>query len=192
VRRSLWAGGAWALPGDEVPIDTGLADRVAERAGLERDREAHLHEHAIEVHLPFVRRCNPDARVVPIVLAGLNVDECRELGLGLAAAVRESRARGEAVLLVASTDMSHYVTAETARRLDTLALERVLALDPAGLHATVRRHQISMCGFVPTTCVLFAALELGATRAELVRYGHSGETSGDLQRVVGYAGLVLR
>lgn len=193
VRRSLWAGGAWQLPGAEIEIDVALAERVRVAARLEPDLDAHLREHAIEVHLPFLHHQNPDARIVPIVLAGLRLEDCREVGQGLARAIRDTKAAdGDDVLIVASTDMSHYVSADAARRLDSMALERVEALDPEGLYETVRAHDISMCGFIPTTCALFAALELGATTAELVRYGNSGEASGDFSRVVGYAGVVVR
>jgi AmmeMemoRadiSam system protein B len=88
--------------------------------------------------------------------------------------------------------MSHYVSAEHARSQDRLAIERVLALDPEGLYRTVRAERISMCGFIPTTVALVAARELGAAEAELIRYGNSGEVSGDHERVVGYAGIVIR
>ena len=70
-----------------------------------------------------------------------------------------------------------------------MALERALALDPAGLYDVVARERISMCGVIPTTVALFAARALGARDAELVRYGHSGQVSGDHDRVVGYAGF---
>jgi AmmeMemoRadiSam system protein B len=88
--------------------------------------------------------------------------------------------------------MSHYLPAAVARAKDERALERILALDPRGLHEVVRREHISMCGFVPATVMLVAALEMGATGAELVRYAHSGEVSGDDDAVVGYAGVIVR
>jgi AmmeMemoRadiSam system protein B len=88
--------------------------------------------------------------------------------------------------------MSHYISAREAQESDARALERVVALDPEGLYRTVRRFDISMCGYVPTTVALIAAKELGASSAEIVRYGNSGETSGDYDRVVGYAGAVIR
>jgi len=104
-----------------------------------------------------------------------------------------ARAAGPAgALVVASSDMSHYLPAATARRKDERALERMLALDPQGLHEVVLREDISMCGFVPATVMLVAALERGAREAELVRYGHSGEASGDDAAVVGYAGVLVR
>jgi MEMO1 family protein len=188
ARRALWSRGAWRVPLADVPIAEDLADALGREAALEHDAAAHLREHSIEVELPFLVRCRPDVHIVPVCLALLDADECRAIGVGIARAVRSS---GREVLLVASTDMSHYVSAETARARDQLALARLLALDPEGLYQTVVEHDISMCGFVPTCVALFAARELGAISTELVRYGNSGETSGDFQRVVGYAGVVI-
>lgn len=190
VRRSLWGGGAWQLPTGEVEIDEEMRDAVARHCGLSLDRGAHESEHAIEVHLPLAQaRRGGDLRLTAICLAGIPLPELRSIGEGLARAVDEA---DEPVLLCASTDMSHFVPADVAAELDTLALERVLALDPAALHDVVRARSISMCGVLPTTVTLFAARSLGATKAELVRYGNSGERSGDYERVVGYAGVVVR
>lgn len=189
VARSLWPGGGWQLPTGTVPVDEALGEALREHCGAVPDRDAHRLEHAIEVHLPFALARQPDLRIAALCLAGLDVSACRELGEGLARVVREC---DEPVLLVASTDMSHYISAREAAVLDGLALDRVQALDPEGLLATVRERGITMCGVVPTTVTLFAARALGATEAELVRYGSSGERSGDYERVVGYAGLVVR
>jgi hypothetical protein len=96
------------------------------------------------------------------------------------------------VLLVASTDMSHYVTREEATAKDRKAVDAILALDPEGLHQVVRREGISMCGFHATSAMLVAAKALGATRAELVMYTDSGEVTRDVKQVVAYAGLLIR
>lgn len=189
VAGSLWSGGAWSIPGAEVAIDTTLRDALLEHTELELDRDAHLREHAIEVQLPLVHARRADVRIVPIVLARMDRARCRRLGEGIARAIA---ACGSEALLVASTDMSHYVPAETARQLDARALAHVVALDPDGLHALVERERITMCGYVPTTVALHGALALGAKAAELVRYGNSGEASGDFDRVVGYAGVLVQ
>jgi AmmeMemoRadiSam system protein B len=147
-----------------------------------------LTEHAIEVQLPFLRARRPDVRVVPVCLSGLGRDDCLELGQQIADSIR---ALGKPVLIVSSTDMSHYVSAETARVLDQLALDRVLDLDPGGLYDVVTRRHISMCGYVPTTVWLAAVKALGAREAQLVGYTNSGEASGDFERVVGYAGALI-
>lgn len=190
VPLSLWPGGGWRLPTGVVPVDEALTEAIRTQCGATPDRAAHLHEHALEVHLPFALARQPELRIAALCLAGLSAAECRAVGEGLAAVVRDSG--DEPVLLVASTDMSHYIAADEAAALDGLALAQIEALDPEGLYRTVQRHHISMCGVLPTTVALFAARSLGATRAELVRYGNSGERSGDYERVVGYAGVVVR
>jgi AmmeMemoRadiSam system protein B len=189
--RAIHPPGFFRLPGAMVPIDSSLSASAALEAELTFDAVAHQREHSIEVELPLLLAKNPALRVAAICLSVLDFEECRRIGEGLARAVRDAGG-AERVLIVASTDMSHYVSAERAHALDHLALERVLSLDPEGLYRTVRAERISMCGFIPTTVALVAALALGAQRAELVRYGNSGDVSGDFERVVGYAGAVIR
>jgi AmmeMemoRadiSam system protein B len=99
---------------------------------------------------------------------------------------------GEPVLLFSSTDMNHYEADQVSRAKDEAAIERVLALDPAGLYQVVTTGNISMCGVLPTAIVLVAAMEMGASQAELVHYTNSGETTGDFRQVVGYAGLIIK
>jgi len=186
--RALFPGTRFLLPGGGVDVDRALSDALHDEAMLSWDRAAHEREHSIEVELPFLRAQNPAVQVAALCLSRLSLSECEELGRNIASVLgRDERPP----LLVASSDMSHYLSASAAQELDTLAIERILALDPAGLYRTVIQHDISMCGFVPTTVMLFAALALGASRAELVRYGNSAERSGDHERVVGYAGVIV-
>ncbi len=189
VARSLWPDGGWRLPSGTVPIDESLTAALIEHCAAQPDRLAHLREHSLEVHLPFALARQPDLRIAALCLAGLDLHACQRMGEGLARVVKRS---DEPVLLVASTDMNHFASAERNEVLDRMALRHVEALDPAGLLKTVRAHDISMCGVIPTTVALYAANALGASEAELVRYGHSGLVSGDNDRVVGYAGLVIR
>jgi AmmeMemoRadiSam system protein B len=192
VKRSLWPKGHWRLPGFDVPVDEELAASALEHAKLTEDHLAHVREHAIEVHLPFLYALRSDVRIVPLCLAGLAFAECEEVGRGIARAISDfERAHAERVMIVASTDMSHYISADEARVLDRMAIDRVRQLDAEGLYTTVKREEISMCGYIPTTVALVAARELGSVRAELVRYGNSGETSGNFDEVVGYAGLYI-
>lgn len=191
-RRSLWGGGDWRFPGFTLGVDRDLTRRLAATGLLHADERAHVIEHAAEVQMPFLHARRSDVKVVPICLGRLGLEECQELGAALARVIRESEHEREpSVLLVASSDMSHYERADLARQHDSLALARVLALDPAGLLEVCERERISMCGCVPTVVGLFAARELAASRAELVRYGNSGEVSGDFDQVVGYAGVIV-
>jgi AmmeMemoRadiSam system protein B len=192
ARRSLWANGSWKLPGFSLPIDEPLARSARDHAKLDEDKLAHVREHAIEVQLPFLHALRKDVSIVPLCLAGLRFRDCAEVGEGLARAIEQAeRETAERILLVASTDMSHYIPAEVAKELDRMAIECVLALDAPALYEVVTQHDISMCGYIPTTVALVASRALGAQRAELVRYGNSGDVSGDYGQVVGYAGALV-
>jgi AmmeMemoRadiSam system protein B len=184
---ALWpADGGWRTPLGTVPVSLALTDALASAPLVERDRAAHLREHSLEVQVPFLQASRADVELAALCLGPLSVAQCEAIGRTVAAA-----ARAPGALVVASSDMSHYIPAEEARAKDGLAIDRILALDPEGLHRTVRREDISMCGVIPATVMLFAARELGATKAELVRYGNSGDVTGDHREVVGYAGLTV-
>jgi hypothetical protein len=189
VRISVVTEGAFAIPGAEIPIDTELAAAVLDHVpGAESDRAAHAAEHAIEVELPFLLARQPNLRIVPIVLSGLSEAEAIGLGESLFSAVQSC---GADALIVASSDMSHFLTDERAREVDHLALEPLLAFDPSGLYRTVVTHDISMCGFIPTTAMLSYCRKAGSAPPELVGYATSGDAFGDRSRVVGYAGVVV-
>jgi AmmeMemoRadiSam system protein B len=189
ARVSVFASGAFELPGGRVPIDEQLARRFLELGPDAReDTEAHRAEHAIEVELPFLLARQPQVRIVPVVLARLSAEEAIDLGRALYRAACDV---GEEVLVVASSDMSHYLPETEARTVDQVALEPLLAFDPARLYRTVREQQISMCGFIPATAMLAYAREAGASKPELVSYATSGDAFGERERVVGYAGVVV-
>jgi len=188
VPDAIMTEGIWRIPGARVPIDEPIAREIAVAADLTEDARAHLREHALEVMLPFLVARNPDVRIVPICLGPLPLSHCTRIGHAIASVMR--RHPGE-ILLVASSDMSHYIPATVARARDALALARVEAVDPEGLYRTVEREGISMCGYVPATVALTAAFDLGAHEGRLVRYGNSGEVSGDYEQVVGYAGMII-
>ncbi|MBI3723764.1 AmmeMemoRadiSam system protein B [bacterium] len=188
---AVWAKGSWRTPLGDVPIDEPLAARLlAEAPGLLRaDDFPHEREHAVELQLPFLRFHREDVRVVPIVVGIDRASDLAALGAAIARAVSSHE---RPVLLVSSSDMNHYESAQVGGRKDRAALERLLARDAEGLMRVVDEREITMCGVRPTAAVLHAARALGASEAELVRYGHSGEVSGDHESVVGYAGVVIR
>lgn len=188
-QAALMRDGAWRMPWGNVPIDGELASRLAFASPILReDSTAHREEHSLEVQLPFLHRFHPDFRFVPVALGDLSLSDCRSLGEAAAGVLREE---AEQVLLIASSDMSHYLPDAAARSKDRKAIDAMLALDPEGLYRTVRAERISMCGVVPATVLLFAVRALGAESARLVRYATSGDVSGDRDRVVGYAGLLF-
>ena len=186
---ALMAEGAWDMPMGQVPVNADLAAQIgANCPEIEVDAVAHHFEHSLEVQVPFLQYLQKNLRIVPIVVAHVSYATCKEVGQAIAEAVKGFAGP---VLLVASTDMTHYESRQAASAKDSLALDHIRELDPEGLYGTVLGKKISMCGIMPTSVTLIAALALGARKAELVRYTDSGETSGDTRQVVGYAGLVI-
>jgi len=187
---AIMTEGEWETPLGTVPVASDLA--VAIQAGcptMISDPEAHRKEHSLEVQIPFIQYFRRTPSIVPInVSSHATYAELAEAGESIAAAIRTC---GREVLIVASTDMSHYISAEDAKVRDGLAIERILALDPRGLVETVFMNEISMCGVLPTAAALVAAGSLGAIRADLIAYATSGDVTGDTREVVGYAGLRL-
>lgn len=184
---AMMAEGNWQMPLGTVPINSELA-ALLDTPPIVSDVLAHRFEHSLEVQVPFLQYLQENLAIVPLVISHIPYKRCEETGHALARAIRKY---DKPVLMVSSTDMTHYESRQSASRKDHLALEHIINLDPQGLYNTVIGNNISMCGIMPTTIVLVAARELGAKQAELVRYTDSGETSGDTDHVVGYAGLVI-
>lgn len=186
-RAAVYPDGTWHTPLGACGVDEALAQRLLESCpSLAPDVLAHRFEHSLEVQVPFLQVRNPNVRIVPICLGHLPLDQLVSIGRSVGQILLTMEDRP---LLLASSDMSHYVSAEEAHRKDMLAIKRILDLDPEGLYQVVREERISMCGVLPVVVLLAAARELGARKAQLVRYGHSGEVTGDDTEVVGYAGI---
>jgi AmmeMemoRadiSam system protein B len=186
---AIHSDGAWQTPLGLAPVDHLLAEKIVRAfPELREDTVAHSSEHSLEVQLPFLQQIVPSFAFVPIVIGPAQWSTLDRLGRALAAVIA---AESEPVLLIASSDMNHYESDAVTRVKDRKAIDQMIAVDPRKLFDTVREEQISMCGYAATAAVLVAAKELGATRAELIRYATSGEVNGDMQEVVGYAGMVF-
>ncbi|MDP2167079.1 MAG: AmmeMemoRadiSam system protein B [Thermodesulfovibrionales bacterium] len=188
-RASIMHEGQWEMPTGTFQIDSVLASKIVRETGIVKDAQAHLFEHSLEVQLPFIGYFKKDASIVPITVLSLSLEELKAAGEGIARAIKDVKYE---VLIAASSDMSHYVPDTEARQKDRLAIDRVLALDPAGLYEIVRKEKISMCGCLPAVIMLYASLALGARQARLVKYSTSGEVSRDYDQVVGYAGIIVK
>jgi MEMO1 family protein len=173
----------WRTPlGELLPFPPLV--RALDRPPVRVDEAAHRQEHSIEVELPFLQRVLPHTPIVALKVRHAPFEALEALGERVGAAVRERD-----LLLVASSDLSHYVTPETARRKDARAIEAILRRDPRELYERAEGERISMCGLAPTT-VLLEALRGEPLSARLLRYGHSGEVE-PMPTVVGYAAILL-
>ena len=180
---------AWRTPLGTVSTDPELhRNLLATCPELREDSTAHLREHSLEVQVPFIQMLQPDCRITAICIGTADYASLEALGHSLSRAIRSN---DSPVLLLASSDMTHYESAETAARKDRLAIDRMLEIDPAGLYRTVMENNISMCGFAPAISVLVACLDMKASTSRLMDYTNSGETSGDYRQVVAYAGIAI-
>lgn len=186
---AVYAAGAWQTPLGRIPVDAVLASAILDGCpGTVADASAHQLEHSLEVQVPFLQVLSPECSIVPICLRQIPLPNLLRFGESLGRVL--SQYSGD-VLLVASSDMTHYESGDVAREKDQRALKCITDLDPQGLYRTVRDGGISMCGVIPVVVMLSAALQMGAKKATLVHYGNSGDVTGDQSDVVGYAGVVV-
>jgi AmmeMemoRadiSam system protein B len=198
---AVWTGGPWRSPAGDIAIDHGLAERiVALGPPFVADVAAHLDEHSVEVQLPFVARAPEGARIVPLLIGGRAAGVAEAAGTQLGRALAGLRVAGEAAVVVASSDLSHYPPLRIARETDARVLEPILRLDGPGLlrvETDIRSSDTpglscGVCGLEAIRCVLAAAREMGATHGRLLAEATSAErAASDPDRTVGYAAVAF-
>ena len=178
----------WELPGQNVESDIVLARKLSWAIpGLDLDFAAHANEHGIEVELPIIARLAPETKVVGITVGGGNLDRCDQFAEGMAKVITEME---EPPLLLISSDMNHFANDTETRRLDELALSELDRLDEDKLYQTCRANHISMCGMLPAVIVLKTLRKLEKlSKSERASYATTADVTGDVSRVVGYAGM---
>ena len=180
---SMMSEGVWETPFGQVEVDEETATAIIKASDIiDVDERAHLYEHSIEVQLPFLQYVlKTGFGFVPICMMMQDFETSAEVGKTIGEALK-----GKNALVIASSDMTHYESAESARRKDQLAIDAILALDDARLQETVESHSISMCGHGPVASMIAASKILGAKTARLLGYNNSGDITGDSREVVGY------
>ena len=180
----------WSTPLGDVEVDYQLREKLVSNSRIfDSDSTAGNEEHSLEVQVPFIQYINPKAKILPIIISSGDVNQLMAGGKEIARLIRNNT--DSDILMVASSDMSHFVDAKSAKLKDDKAIDQILKLDPQGLFDTVAAERISMCGVSPATMMLSAAVELGAQNAEIIEYTHSGTVSGDNDRVVAYLSMTI-
>ncbi len=176
----------WETPLGQIEIDDSLRDKILEESETaELDSSAHLNEHSLEVQLPFLQYLfDEDFTIVPICMKKQSTETSRDLGEAIGEIIE-----GEEILIIASTDLTHYEPQRMAESKDREAIEKIKNLDWKGLLETVSRKNMSVCGYGPVAAMIVASKELGANKAELFKYATSGDTAGPTGQVVGYCSL---
>ncbi|MDH3890028.1 MAG: AmmeMemoRadiSam system protein B [candidate division Zixibacteria bacterium] len=180
------AGIEWRTPLGLVSCDDELCEAVVRHDGVNVVPAAHNREHSLEVQLPYLQTVLPGVRIVPIAIGHQT-----ERGIGTLATALESLEYDTQTIMVASTDWQHYRPVSVGAPMDSLGIDCLLDLDPTRLASLLASGEVEMCGGGAAVAVTRAAMAKGANRAQLLRYGDSGEQTGDKKSVVGYAAIVL-
>lgn len=189
----------WSTPLGNVAVDEEISSRIVDALPEAEFRASvHSNEHCLEVQIPFLQYLTQaaDARIgiVPILVGGAAQSVAPEDAVEFARRTGEAIANalsGKSAVIIASTDFTHYESGEEARRKDSQALQRILALDEEGLLDTVASQDISMCGSLPTAITITACKRLGAESTNQLAYRNSGDVTGDQSEVVGYAAVEI-
>ncbi len=187
---SLMAEGSYQTPLGEVPIDEPIAQALLAACPiLVADHLAHHGEHSIEVALPFLQWLGPDdLTMAPIVIGSEVWEECDQVARALASVIRQTQ---DPILLIASSDFTHYEPHAVTSQKDAHIIEAIQSLDDRRFLECVRAVQASPCGVGPIACLLGAMRQLEAQHAQLIRYATSADAGGDPQSAVGYAGIIV-
>ena len=185
---ALMDAGVWRTPLGDVEVDTLVAREILHETKLvDADELAHRHEHSIEVQLPFLQYLYGSSfKFVPICMLMQDLEVSLDIGKAIAEA-----SSGRNILIIASTDMTHYEPQNRAESKDRQAIEAMLKLDEAQLQSVVESQNITMCGYGPASVAIVASKILGATKAQLLCYKTSGDVTNDRSQVVGYASLKI-
>ena len=185
---SLYDRGGYRTPLGVVPIDTELSRKMMERRKeIQFLPEAHSQEHSLEVQIPFLQVVLKTFNLIPIVMEPYwSWETCQSVASAIAETVK-----GKRVLLVASTDLSHFYTYNIAVELDKIFLNHIERFDVEGLNRDLKNNRTEACGGGPVVTIMLAAKMLGANHGKVLKYANSGDVTGDRSRVVGYAAAVF-
>ena len=184
---AIYDRGPYETPLGLIPVDKELCQKIKEGSDLiQFVAEAHTSEHSLEVQLPFLQVALGSFQLVPLVIADQSYRTCEIVGQAIAKAAKKKK-----VLLVASTDLSHFHSREEAVRKDQIILEDLRAFESKKLDQDLNSRRGEACGGGPVIAVMVAAKELGANRSRVLKYLNSGDVTGDYSGVVGYAAAVF-
>lgn len=181
--------GDWETPLGKISIDSELAEKLTRSCSfIEEDEVAHQREHSIEIQIPFLQYgFNDTFKIVPICLADQTFATCMSLGQAISDVAKDI----PNILLIASTDFTHYQTQRIAEKADRKILDAIISANPLELKNILSAGEFSMCGYGPVITVLHATSQLGCKQVKLLKYATSGDITGDYSAVVGYASLSI-
>ena len=183
---SIYLKGGFETPLGIAQVDEDLAGRIAQRSGFSYIAEAHAKEHSVEVQIPFIQVALPEAKIVPIIMGFQTRKTISVLASALAEVLPLKK-----ILIVASTDLSHFLSKSQANSLDAKTIALVQNLNAETIINKMAAGENIMCGGGPVAATLLAMKKRGKPRLEVLRYADSSEVTQDDSRVVGYLAAVL-
>ena len=186
---SIMVEGKWETPLGELEIDAEMAEDILRNSKIiKNDNKAQQFEHSIEVQLPFIQYVfGKDIKFVPICMTRQDINTDIEIAQSICSSVADKN-----VLIVASSDFTHYEPQEYAVNIDMKAINAILEFNPKKLYDMIYHQNLTMCGPGPVATMLIACKALGAKKAELLKYATSGDITGMYDQVVGYASIIIR
>lgn len=181
----------WETPIGRIEVNKKMAEKIIEKSGAEFDRLAHIGEHSIEVQIPFLQYLFKEEeqkpRIVPIIISEDNPEAIKELGKTIA-----EISKNEDIAIIASSDFSHFISEKLAKKVDFEAINYITKIDPKGFHTKVNTHDLSICGYLPITCLLYYCKEKSLNTAEIEGYTTSGSITGDYDNIVAYSAISFK
>ncbi len=183
---SIFSRGGYETPLGVVPVAEDLADNIKKFSGIVNDiPAAHLQEHSLEIQLPFLQVALGDISFVPLVMGDQRANTCYELAEAIYQAGHDKK-----LLIVGSSDLSHFHNYNDALQLDAVVLKHLQSGDAAGLLKSLDSDIGEACGGGPMAVAMLAAKKMGADKSQVLKYANSGDVTGDKSSVVGYASAV--
>jgi Predicted dioxygenase len=180
----------WITPLGSVEVDSEFADEIISVSNIaSADFHAHIHEHSIEVQLPFLQYFSSDFKIVPITMGTQNFVTSSDLANAIYEAGKKL---GKSYCVIASTDLSHFNNQEKANKVDGFVLEDIEEMNEFKLFEEVVQYNITMCGYGPVMTTISLSKKLGKDACEILAYRTSGDVTGDFTSVVGYASGVFK
>lgn len=187
---SVFNKGEWITPLGNIQIDEEFADTLISFSDFaSADFAAHMREHSIEVQLPFLQYFSNDFKIVPVVLGSQTISAANDLA---AAILKAGEKLDESYCVIASSDLSHFNTQERANKVDGFVLEDIENMDEFKLLEEIIQYNITMCGYGPVMTTMILSKMCGKNTSEILAYKTSGDISGDLSSVVGYASGIFK
>jgi len=185
---SIYGGAGYETPLGVVPVDADMAGEILSNAGgqISFISAAHSQEHSVEIQLPFLQVALGEFSFVPIVMGAQGRDACE----AVADAIFES-IKDKDVLIVGSSDLSHFHGYDDAVTMDSIVIDHIDAMDAGGLLKSLERGTCEACGGGPMAITMMVAEKLGAKQSKVLKYANSGDVTGDRRGVVGYAAAVF-